>query len=64
MDDAPLCPCHSVLMLWNKDSRYRAGGYWKCRIRKSESQMRRYAESPEVRLNQQLRNLSRVRISY
>ena len=60
----PSCDCHGVPMLWNKDPRYRAGGYWKCRIHKAESQRRAYAENPEVRLNQQLRNLSRIRISY
>lgn len=29
--DTPLCACHGVKMLWQKDRRCRAGGYWCCR---------------------------------
>ena len=26
----PACQCHGLPMRWNKDSRYTAGGFWKC----------------------------------
>ena len=51
-------------MYRNPDRRYKKGGFWVCRIKKRESMRRRYAESPEVRLDRQLRNLSRIRVSY
>ncbi|HET6914466.1 MAG TPA: hypothetical protein VFH56_00100 [Acidimicrobiales bacterium] len=60
----PTCGCHGVEMYWNRDKRYSGGGFWRCRIRKKESARRRYREAPEIRLAAQLRNLSRIRVSY
>lgn len=60
----PVCECHGEPMYRNPDRRYKKGGFWVCRINKRESMRRRYAESPEVRLDRQLRNLSRSRVSY
>ena len=58
------CPCHGQEMYWNPDRRYKKGGFWACRVKHRESARRRYAESPEVRLDRQLRNMSRFRVSY
>ena len=49
-------------MIWNKDARYRLGGFWKCRIRKNDWARNQYATNPEVRLDRQLRNISRIRV--
>lgn len=56
------CECHDVPMLWHRDQRCKAGGYWHCRIKHQESSRRRYRESPELRLNLQLRNMVRIRV--
>ena len=49
-------------MYWQRDSRYRKGGFWRCRARKREAARRSYRDDPQVRLNQQLRNMSRIRV--
>lgn len=56
------CECHGERMGWRRDPRYRNGGYWRCRVLERVGQRRRYQENPEVRLNQQLRNMSRIRV--
>lgn len=40
---APLCDCHGEPMLWSRDSRYRAGGFWACRAKNRDACGRRYA---------------------
>ena len=58
-----ICECHGEPMFWNIDKRCTTkGGFWTCRIKKLDSGRRRYQESPEVRLDRQLRNLSRIRV--
>lgn len=49
-------------MFWSRDVRYKLGGFWRCVIRKRELARLRYQESPELRLNKQLRNMARIRI--
>lgn len=34
------CECHGEPQLWNRDPRYREGGYWVCRTRRSEQNKR------------------------
>lgn len=29
----PICKCHGEPAKWTKDNRYRAGGYWRCRMK-------------------------------
>ena len=36
----PVCPCHSYPMRWHRDPRRKAGGYWRCRIQRRESDRR------------------------
>jgi hypothetical protein len=40
------CECHDEVMPWTSDSRYTAGGYWRCRVKREESRRKRYAERP------------------
>lgn len=40
--DIPRCECHGEGMLWNKDTRYAAGGFWRCRVKNSERNARWY----------------------
>jgi hypothetical protein len=40
----PLCGCHGEPMRFNKDPRYRIGGWWKCRVKENESDKKRYEE--------------------
>ena len=50
-DRVPVCECHDEPMLWNKDARKRAGGFWRCRIKtrkKDREYKRRYRkDNPE-----------------
>lgn len=43
----PVCDCHGVEMLWNKDARYRAGGFWFCRPKHVERVRHYRAVHPE-----------------
>lgn len=45
---SPQCSCHGEAMLWNKDARRKAGGYWKCRV-KYRAARARYNESEKGR---------------
>lgn len=36
-----LCACHKAPMYWNIDSRYKRGGFWRCREKKRELNARR-----------------------
>ena len=60
--DPPLCACHGERKRWNKDPRYKAGGFWKCRVGDLDQKRAAYANNPEVRLDRQLRNLTRIRV--
>jgi hypothetical protein len=46
LPDLKQCECHGVEMLWNPDVRYRAGGFWRCRIRTQDRRRARYANRP------------------
>jgi hypothetical protein len=35
-----VCPCHGRPMLWSKDARRPAGGFWRCRARARDAQAR------------------------
>lgn len=40
------CVCHGSPMLWSRDTRYRAGGFWHCGVKARERFARWYA-NPE-----------------
>lgn len=40
--ETPRCKCHGVDMLFSRDTRYSAGGYWRCRVKNSERNKRWY----------------------
>ena len=43
------CPCHGRPMSWHADARRRAGGYWRCLVRKralDREAKRRYRSTP------------------
>jgi hypothetical protein len=42
-----LCDCHGELMHWNRDSRYHAGGFWRCAIKRRAEVKARHARDPE-----------------
>jgi hypothetical protein len=46
----PLCTCHGEPMAWNTSARYRAGGFWRCRIRKQKKDRVAYARDPETKM--------------
>lgn len=48
--DAPLCKCHNEPLLWNRDQRYRAGGFWKCRIHRRKIDKDRYEKDPRSKI--------------
>jgi hypothetical protein len=58
---APNCKCHDQPMLWHKDQRRKAGGYFRCLVRKREQcreTARRWREqNPELKRE---RNAKRV----
>jgi hypothetical protein len=39
---AELCKCHGEPMYWVKDSRYSAGGFWRCAATHRARRMARY----------------------
>jgi len=38
--DAPVCDCHGVPMLWNRNSNTSRGGFWRCRVKANEASRR------------------------
>lgn len=51
----PFCECHGEPMLWNKDVRYSAGGFWRCRPKDRARQQAIYERDPlKVLMRQQL----------
>jgi hypothetical protein len=42
----PPCVCHGEPQRWNKDPRYRAGGFWKCLVIDTQKRRDRYAADP------------------
>lgn len=59
MTEIPTCKCHGEPMVWNKDSSYsKAGGRWRCIIKKREYDRAYVRRHPEVN---QRRNERRLR---
>ena len=52
----PACECHGELMYWQKDSRYRAGGFWGCAVKQRDRVADRYHRDFFHRVNKQLRH--------
>lgn len=48
------CACHGEELLWHRDSRYRAGGFWYCRITHQERARAKYDALDGVAYNQLL----------
>lgn len=40
--ETPMCKCHGESMYFNKDPRYAAGGFWRCRVKNSERNRKWY----------------------
>lgn len=40
-----LCACHGEPMLWNRDTRYRLNGFWRCAVKNRERSATNYAKS-------------------
>ena len=71
-----LCVCHGEPMYWNRDTRKKADGYWRCRVvRKahdaryatSEKGRARYARDnaqPHRKVEKLLHEMTRVRVRY
>ncbi len=67
------CVCHGERMYWNRDSRYREGGFWRCaekkraRVRQHYNERgalakrRRYDADPIFRHEKLMANASRSR---
>lgn len=58
-DLAPVCECHGVPKLWQKDAELTAGGRWRCRVDAQEAgreSKRRYRATPEGREAKRLGN--------
>lgn len=53
-DKERLCDCHGKAMRWDRDTRYTAGGFWRCRVKHNESQRKTYADLTGVRYNRML----------
>lgn len=51
----PKCVCHDEPMLFNGDRRYRAGGFWYCRIKHRRRGAVRYATNFKYRAEQGMR---------
>jgi hypothetical protein len=55
------CDCHGLPALWNRDVRYRAGGFWRCAVQKREKAMWRYDHDPVHRIGKILKQNARDR---
>jgi len=42
----PNCKCHDEPMYWNRDTRKRAGGFWRCAVKSRENSRKRHAANP------------------
>lgn len=49
-EPAPVCGCHNAPMLFRKDSRYRRGGFYYCRIKNLQRCRASYEKNRETRL--------------
>ena len=54
ISQAPECACHGESMYWNANTRYLAGGYWRCRAKHREGERRRYAAKSGLDYNRLL----------
>lgn len=50
-----ICGCHGKPAYWNTDSRYAAGGFWRCAVKKLDQQRLRYDTDPIHRIEKNLR---------
>jgi hypothetical protein len=55
------CACHGLPAYWTASGRYRAGGFWRCAVRKREYQMVRYDTDPVHRIEKKLHDSARNR---
>jgi hypothetical protein len=55
------CGCHDAPAYWTTDPRYKAGGFWRCAVRKRGYQRDRYDNDPIYRIEKNLRNDARKR---
>lgn len=53
-NDAKRCECHGEPMCWARDHRYRAGGFWRCRVRHAATQRGVYANLDGIRYSRML----------
>jgi hypothetical protein len=44
------CACHGLPAAWMPDSRYRAGGWWRCRVKHRDRERTRYDRDPVHRI--------------
>lgn len=51
MTEPPVCECHGEPCYWNPDKGMRAGGMWRCRIKRNEQDR---ARDPRRRRQRQL----------
>lgn len=63
MTEAPACKCHDYPMLFNVDTRYRAGGFWRCTIKQRERSRILYHTRVTVRVRKRLLRLAHDRAS-
>lgn len=57
--ERPLCQCHGKPMVWNKDPRTKAGGFWRCLVKKIQSNIepnKRYRQTEKGRATQNASN--------
>lgn len=53
-DSPERCTCHDEPMFWQRDSRYHAGGFYRCRVRVLAAQRERYHNLSGVAYNRLL----------
>ena len=57
----PPCKCHDEPQYWNKDGRYRAGGFWKCAVRNRARAADSYERMPGLQYQARLLYLRRLK---
>ena len=55
------CACHGERMYWMTDARYRAGGFWRCAVKKRSHAQERYDRDPIHRISKNLQNAAQKR---
>lgn len=60
-ENRPLCKCHGETMYWQKDSRTKSGGYWKCKIKLREISKRYRIKHKEKIKEYRINNKEKIR---